>query len=308
MKKELLSLVVVIMGSMVMMPDVDAQSRRGGRESNRSSQTQRVTSSRSGSDNDKKATVRPGSTSNNRPSSGSSVRPGSSSNNRPGSSSGVGGGSSVRPEQGSSRPNQGSVSRPGNSGNNKPDKPGNNMGHKPNKPNYNSGPRPNVVAPPPRPGRPIYDTPWCKPVPPTNWRPVNQRSLLSDVLGLVFGVSINSALDYLWGNGYVVDGYGTQEVYLRNVNEMGYNWDEATMYFSGNGLVRSQFYDSSISYNTSRFDNVYRKLCNQYGSPVNYNGQSATWFGCNGDYITLEYTRMNTSSGYRYFTILTYGN
>ena len=42
--------------------------------------------------------------------------------------------------------------------------------------------------------------------------------------------------------------------------------------------------------------------------PVSSSGQTVSWFGYNGDYITLQYVGMNTSSGYRYFTILTYGN
>lgn len=332
MKKVLVSLAVVMMGSFVMMPNVDAQGRRGGSESSRSSQ--QVSSSRSGSNKDNKAT---------RPGSSASVRPGSS--NRPGSSSGIGA------DRGNNRPGQGSVSRPdkpgnnkpgnGNSGNNnsgnkKPNKPGNNGKpnkdfdkpgyNKPgyNKPGYNKpgngrpsrhpgykpgkGPRPIAVAPPPRPGRPIYTSPWVRPVPPANWRPVYRKPLLARFLGLTFGVSINSALNQLWNANYVVDGYGTDEVYLRNVNEMGYYWDDATLFFVNGGLVRSEFYDSTSYYNLSRYNNVYRTLCNNYGNPVSHNGQTVSWFGYNGDYITLQYVGMNTSSGYRYFTILTYGN
>ena len=324
MKKVLVSLAVVMMGSFVMMPNVDAQGRRGGSESSRSSQ--QVSSSRSGSNKDNKAT-----------------RPGSS--NRPGSSSGIGS------DRGNNRPGQGSVSRPdkpgnnnpgkGNSGNNnsgykKPNKPGNNG--KPNKdfdkpgynkPGYNKpgngrpdngtpsrnpgykpdkGPRPIAVAPPPRPGRPIYTSPWVRPVPPANWRPVYRKPLLDRFLGLTFGVSINSALNQLWNANYVVDGYGSDEVYLRNANEMGYYWDDATLFFVNGCLVRSEFYDSTSYYNISRYNNVYRTLCNKYGNPVSRSGQTVSWFGYNGDYITLQYVGMNTSSGYRYFTILTYGN
>lgn len=296
MKKVLVSLAVVMMGSFVMMPNVDAQGRRGGSESSRSSQ--QVSSSRSGSNKDNKAT-RPGSSAN--------VRPGSS--NRPGSSSGIGA------DRGNNRPGHGSVSRPDNPGNNKPgynkpgyNKPGNGRpsrhpGYKPGK-----GPRPIAVAPPPRPGRPIYTSPWVRPVPPANWRPVYRKPLLARFLGLTFGVSINSALNHLWNANYVVDGYGSDEVYLRNVNEMGYYWDDATLFFVNGGLVRSEFYDSTSYYNLSRYNNVYRTLCNNYGNPVSRSGQTVSWFGYNGDYITLQYVGMNTSSGYRYFTILTYGN
>ncbi len=311
MKKVLVSLAVVMMGSFVMMPNVDAQGRRGGRESSRSSQ--QVSSSRSGSNKDNKAT---------RPGSSASVRPGSS--NRPGSSSGIGA------DRGNNNPGKGNSGN-NNSGYKKPNKPGNNgnpnkdyKGPGYNKPGYNKpgngkpdrkpgykpgkGPRPIVVAPPPRPGRPVYTSPWVRPVPPANWRPVYRKPLLARFLGLTFGISINSALNQLWNANYVVDGYGSDEVYLRNVNEMGYYWDDATLFFVNGGLVRSEFYDSTSYYNLSRYNNVYRTLCNNYGNPVSRSGQTVSWFGYNGDYITLQYVGMNTSSGYRYFTILTYGN
>ena len=300
MKKVLVSLAVVMMGSFVMMPNVDAQGRRGGSESSRSSQ--QVSSSRSDSNKDNKAT-----------------RPGSSASVRPGSSSGIGA------DRGNNNPGKGNSGN-NNSGYKKPNKPGNNGNPNKdyNKPGYNKpgngkpnrkpgykpgkGPRPIVVAPPDRPGRPVYTSPWVRPVPPANWRPVYRKPLLARFLGLTFGISINSALNQLWNANYVVDGYGTDEVYLRNVNEMGYYWDDVTLFFVNGGMVRSEFYDSTSYYNLSRYNNVYRTLCNKYGNPVSRSGQTVSWFGYNGDYITLQYVGMNTSSGYRYFTILTYGN
>jgi hypothetical protein len=89
---------------------------------------------------------------------------------------------------------------------------------------------------------------------------------------------------------------------------MNYSWPDATLYFSDGGLVRSEFYYSTTGYNTTRYNNVYSSLCNSYGAPVSSGNNTATWFGYNGDYITLQYTMLSTSSGYRYFTILTYGN
>ena len=289
MKKVLVSLAVVMMGSFVMMPNVDAQGRRGGSESSRSSQ--QVSNSRSGRDNDKKA-IRPGSSSVG----SNSSKPSKDFASKP-SKPGNGPDKNHKP----SKPDQGPSPKP----NHGPDhKPGQGPGHDPH---YKPGHRPPTVAPPPRPGRPIYHDPWARPVPPSHWHPVNKTYLVPNVLGLTFGMAINSALDYLWYEGFVIDGYGTNEVYLRNVYEMGYYWDEATMYFVGNGLSRSQFYDSTSYYDTSRFNNVYNSLCAKYGNPVSRNGMSATWFGYYGDYVTLEYTQMNSSSGYRYFTILTYG-
>ena len=302
MKKVLVSLAVVMMGSFVMMPNVDAQGRRGGSESSRSSQ--QVSNSRSGRDNDKKA-IRPGSSSvgsnSSKPSKDFASKPSKPGNgpdkgskpNKPGN----GPDKNHKP----SKPDHGPSPKP----NHGPDhKPGQGPGHDPH---YKPGHRPPTVAPPPRPGRPIYHDPWVRPVPPSHWHPVYKTYLVPNVLGLTFGMAINSALDYLWYEGFVIDGYGTNEVYLRNVYEMGCYWNEATLYFVGNGLSRAQFYDSTQYYDSSKYNNVYNSICEKYGNPVSRNGMSATWFGYYGDYVTLEYTQMNSSSGYRYFTILTYG-
>lgn len=168
------------------------------------------------------------------------------------------------------------------------------------------------MAPPIRPGRPIYSGGWHRPLPPQAWRPTYTRPLVGSFLGLTFGIAFNSALDYLYNSSYAVDGYGQQEVYVRNVSELNFMWDDATLYFQNGVLVRSQFYDSSYGYDSSRYGILYNRLSAMYGAPASYNnmgnGMSATWFGYSGDYVTLEYTMMNTSAGYRYFTILTYGN
>lgn len=167
------------------------------------------------------------------------------------------------------------------------------------------------MAPPVRPTRPVI-TVWNRPQPPRSWRPTYTFNVVPGILGLSFGVNLSSALDYFYNSGYTVDGYGTQEVYLRNVGELGYTWDDATLYFDGGGLVRSQYFDSSVGYNNSRYNALFNTLTAQFGRPVNYSNSSgnltATWFGYNGDYVTLQYTLMNSGSGYRYFTILTYGN
>ena len=324
MKRVFLSLLVFLMGGLMTVQVVEAQNRRSGSTPSQSSAS------------------RPGrgdhnSTGNSRPGSGTASRPGSGTTNnngisRPGSSGQTG----VRPGTNHSKPDNGY--RPGNNqghnnGNHNvvPAKPGNNrpgnsspgMNVRPNTgPAYRpvTPPRPTrpgaihrppVLAPPVRPGRPVVPV-WTRPVPPANWRPVYRYNVVPGILGLSFGVNISSALDHFYSSGYSVDGYGTQEVYLRNVNELGYSWDDATLYFNSGGLVRSQFFESTVSYYPTRFNNLFSRLSGQYGNPVNYsnNGSqlSATWFGYNGDYVTLQYTLMNTGNGYRYFTILTYGN
>ena len=309
MKNFVVSFVVVFMGSFVVMPNMEAQGRGGGvKESNRSSQ--QVSKSRSSGNNDNKA-VRPNTPSNNRPDQGN-VRPGGQ---QPGNPDGQqpskpGGRQPGKPE--GQQPSKPGGQQPGKPGGQQPSKPGKGPeygpAHKPDpNPNYKPGSRPSSVAPPSRPGRPIYPSAWPRPVPPSNWHSTYPGYLVPNVFGMTFGMAINSALDYLWYEGYVIDGYGANEVYLRDVYEMGYYWEEATLFFVGNKLDRTQFYDSSTYYDSSKYNSVYNSLTAKFGSPVSQNGMSATWFGYYGDYITLEYQYMNGSSGYRYYTILTYG-
>ena len=343
MKKLLVSISVFLLSGLLVMPTVEAQSRSG--RGNRSEQSQRSHGgSRGGSSTTQRPTVttRPGSsTSGQRPGqrpgqtgSGNNVRPGYNggsnvgqrpgqngsnqnykpgNNNRPGQDNGYKPGNNNRPGQDNGyRPDNNN--RPGNNGY----RPGNNgyrpggNGYRPGNNGYRPGGpvagRPSVAPPPARPGRPIV-RPWSRPVPPPNWRPRYQRPLLGNFLGLTFGIGLNIALDNLYTSGYTIDGYGQREVYLRNVRELGYYWDDATLFFDGGVLSRSQFYDTSSTYNTNRFYAIYNQLNATYGAPVNVTngGTSVTWFGY-GDYINLEIGMMNTPSGYRYCTVLTYGN
>ncbi len=292
MKKFYVTLMVALMSGMFMVPQIDAQSRRSDRAS------QSASAQRPGRGSRGEGNVRPGSSnSQSRPDKGNqNMNP-----SRPG-----------RPSSGVATPPK--SNRPSN-GYGQNYRPGNNKHNRPvSRPSVRPGAnRPPVMLPPTRPGRPIYGNSWSRPTPPRNWRPAYRRSLVSDILGLTFGTAINVTLDYLYNNGYRVDGYGSQEVYLRGVRELNYYWDDATLYYSGGGLARSQFFDSSVGYNLSRYNNVFSELCRRYGTPVSVNNygntRSATWFGYSGDYIRLEYSMMDSyGGGYRYFTILTYGN
>ena len=69
------------------------------------------------------------------------------------------------------------------------------------------------MAPPTRPGRPIYSGGWHRPLPPQAWRPTYTRPLVNSFLGLTFGMAFNSALDYLYNGSYIVDGYGQRALY-----------------------------------------------------------------------------------------------
>ncbi|MCM1349106.1 MAG: hypothetical protein NC338_06790 [Firmicutes bacterium] len=225
----------------------------------------------------------------------------------------------------SRRPGQSTVTpakRPGSSNVRPGTKPGHQNGPvvKPTKPTRPSKPapavrpghtasRPAIVKPPVRPNR----MPALRPVPvrPSNWRTSTLR-LNSTILGITLGTTLARSLDQLYNSYYSIDGYNSNEVYLRNVRESGYNWTDATLVYSNGVLTQSTFYESTIGYDTSRYYGIYNYLRSLYGNPTqrNTDGRSmtSTWWGANGNYVTLEYTLLKSTGGYRYFTVLTYGN
>lgn len=329
MKKMLLSLAMCLSLSLTSVPMIEAQGRPGQSRS----VERRAAPSRSGG----RDANRPG----NGASHGGSRRPGTRNpgnqtpgyqkpggNKRPGNHKRPGmDNPGLRPGHDNNGHRPGAGHRPGtgvgtpppvnNPGHHKPNpghRPGNYPGVRPGGPSVRPGHagRPPVMAPPHRPGRPIFHGPWQRPVPPRGWRPVYRANLVGNILGLTFGLTVNTALDALYASSYSIDGYGANEIYLRNVTEMNYLWPDATLYFdNAGGLVRSQFYDSSFGYNPGRFNMLYNQLMNAYGSPASFsNGSnvlSATWFGYNGDYISLQYKPLYTPTGYRNVTVLTIG-
>ncbi len=323
MKRVFFSLVVFLMSGLMAVQVVEAQNRRAGGNPTQSSATRPGRNNTGSSGNSRPASggstaTRPGSTGSQ---SGSAVRPGSNgSSNQTKPANGLRPGNNGNHNVAPAKPSAPVVpSKPAQSGHVAPVRPGNTPGYRPAAPvapavrpvRPGAVSRPPVLAPPVRPGRPVLPV-WTRPVPPGNWRPTYRYNLVNGFLGLSFGINITSALDHFYNTGYTVDGYGTKEVYLRNVSELGYNWEDATLFFESGGLVRSQFYESTASYYPTRFNSLFTRLSNQYGNPVEYSNsgssQSAVWFGYNGDYVSLQYTLMNTGNGYRYFTVLTYGN
>ena len=214
--------------------------------------------------------------------------------------------------------------RPGNNGNhnhgNRPGRPGNEWHFgRPNggshghvtPPRPGGSHRPPMIAPPIRPHRPIAHG-WTRPVPPPAWRPRPHAPSISAILGITFGTALNLSLDYLYGRGYVVDGYGDNRVYLRDVNQFNYYWPDATLYYGNNGLVRSEFLYSTSYPDMMRYTALYNSLTGTYGAPVNYvtSGASvtATWFAPNSGYVTLQYAPQYSIGGaLRYFTTITFG-
>ena len=266
---------------------------------------------------------RPGNSGNNNHRPGNSGnnnhRPGNSGNNnhRPGNS----GNNNHRPGNSGNNNhlpgNSGNNHRPGNSGNNH--RPGNewhfgrpnggNHGHvTPPRPGHN---RPPMIAPPMRPHRPVAHR-WSRPVPPPAWRPRPHAPSISAILGITFGTAFNISLDYLFGKGYIVDGYGDNRVYLRDVNQFNYYWPDATLYYGNSGLTRSEFLYSTSYPDMMRYNSLYNSLTGTYGPPVNYvtSGASvtATWFAPNRGYVTLQYAPQYSIGGaLRYFTTISFG-
>ena len=228
-------------------------------------------------------------------------------------------GNNVRPDRpgnGHRPPQQGN--RPGN--NVRPDRPG--SGHRPPQhgvrpvppapPARPRPPRPPVMHRPMRPGRPIM-RPWVRPVRPASWRGRVNLFYGIPMFGLRFGMSVTPSIDLLYSNGYAVDGYDTNTVYLRNVNEFGYMWPDATLYYGPSGLARTQLLYPTAVYDLSRYNAVYSGLYNAYGAPVSVRlpggGMRATWWGEGNSYIQLEYNTMDTyGNSVGFFTTLTFGN
>lgn len=168
------------------------------------------------------------------------------------------------------------------------------------------------VAPPPRPHR-LPKRAYHRPVPPPAFRPHHGCPVLRGILGLTFGTAFNLSLDYLYRNGFVVDGYVNDVVYLRNVSQMSFVWPDVELYYVSGGFTGSRFSYSTSYYDRTRYNQLYSTFVTQYGSPVNYkavnNGYIATWFGYDNGYISLEFAPSYSSDGHlRYYTTLSFGN
>lgn len=193
-----------------------------------------------------------------------------------------------------------------NPGHNRPNPPSVHPGHGP----VNSW---KPTPPPVRPYRPMTMRPIPRPMPPTGWRPRPGMPALGGFLGLTFGTSLNISVNYLMSNGFTIDEYADNTVYLRDPRVMNYVWDDGALFYSPAGvLTGSAFYYSTPFYDMNRYNAMFNVLTATYGLPVS-NGTSggvlsATWFGTGG-YITLSYNSMASAAGpVRFFTTLTFGN
>ena len=157
------------------------------------------------------------------------------------------------------------------------------------------------LPPPARPYRPaIYE--WYRPVIPYGWAPYSGAPIIDRILGLTFGSLFDTSIEYLYYNGYEIDGYADHIIYLRNVILLNHLWDDVMLSFdSGNRLVNAQFVYHSSSYNNYRYRRIYNNLTRVYGAPITSDSRGISWYGggCTG-WITLS---TNIDLGHHYMTL-----
>ena len=153
---------------------------------------------------------------------------------------------------------------------------------------------------------PYYHVIEYRPVCPVSYRPLYSAPCIDRVLGITFGTTFNVSMSFLYTNGYNIDGYENNVVYLRSVNMLNLLWPDVMLIYNDNGmLANAQFIHSSYYNDRSRFNRLYNDLCASYGSPIEYGGGGYTWFGGNRvGYVTLTLTNDNS----RYYTNLYIGN
>ena len=157
------------------------------------------------------------------------------------------------------------------------------------------------LPPPTRPYRPvIYE--WYRPVIPYGWAPYSGAPVIDRILGLTFGSLFDTSIEYLYYNGYEIDGYADHIIYLRNVILLNHLWDDVMLSFdAGNRLVNAQFVYHSSSYNNYRYRRIYNSLTRVYGAPITSDSRGISWYGggCTG-WITLS---TNIDLGHHYMTL-----
>ena len=157
------------------------------------------------------------------------------------------------------------------------------------------------LPPPVRPYRPaIYE--WYRPVIPYGWVPYSAAPVIDRILGLTFGSFFDTSIEYLYYNGYEIDGYADHIIYLRNVLLLSHLWDDVMLSFdSGNRLVNAQFVYHSSSYDKYRYRRIYNNLTRVYGAPITSDSRGISWYGggCTG-WITLS---TNIDLGHHYMTL-----
>ena len=143
---------------------------------------------------------------------------------------------------------------------------------------------------------------WYRPVVPYGWHPYTGAPIIDRILGLQFGTLFDTSIEYLYYNGYEIDGYADHVIYLRNVALIHHLWDDVMLCFDAdNRLVNAQFIYHSSYDDRYRYRRVYNSLTKVYGSPITNDSRGISWYGggCNG-WITLS---THTNLGHHYMTL-----
>lgn len=164
----------------------------------------------------------------------------------------------------------------------------------------------NWGRPLPPPHRPYRPAPlrYYRPVVPVHYRPYYGAPVIDRILGLMFGTLYDMSLDYLYTNGYYIDGYQDNIIYLRDVRMLNLLWPDVMLCYDGGRLANAQFVYATTYRDRARYNRIYHDLSAVYGPPISVESGMATWFGGNTTgYVTLS---MGTDYG-RYYTTLSIG-
>ena len=193
-----------------------------------------------------------------------------------------------------------------------------------------------------RPDRPSFRG-WFRPVIPAGWHANVGAPFIDGILGIPFGTFFDDALDYLYSQGFYIDGYANSIIYLRNVPMLRMIWDDVMLAFDTQGrLVNAEFvinictnithhlqpkcwshYGSqcrnvsndnngitplrtvaSNNNGSDDYDKIYRRLCQVFGTPFdNSSGSVSLYGGNNTGWMTLL---TFSNSGYHH-TMLSIG-
>lgn len=126
------------------------------------------------------------------------------------------------------------------------------------------------------------------------------------------GTAFNASLNYLYANNYVVDGFADNQLFLRNVNAFNMMWPDAVLTYTNGYLTSGNFSYSTPYYDSTCYNRVFGVLSTTYGAPVSTirqnNGWSATWWGYDNRYVTLDFRPYYAVDGtLRYYTTLIVG-
>ena len=153
---------------------------------------------------------------------------------------------------------------------------------------YNSWSWTNPIRPSVRQWRP--STIWVyRPIVTVNVNRYSSYPTIAGVLGLSWGTSFMNAMNYLYYNGYYLDGFENSILYLTDVELLDYDWEDVMLQFDGNdNLDYVEFASWTSDYDTSRFFSLYNYLYSIYGAPVSYANSMYSWYGGDGiGYVNL---------------------